>query len=238
MLGDDYVICFGDTVELEPYGLADTYFWTPSSTLSDSTAENPLAFPIETTTYLLEASQTTCAPDTATSLVVVEPLPSVNLPSIIPFFSGVPIEIVITEYDNRNYSYHWSPADSLSCASCSVTTFTSTEPMTLEVTVTDLETGCEIVLVTYMDLLERCNPNLISVPNTFTPNDDGFNDELALISNTITEIENFKIFDRWGGVVFETNDFYRAWDGTSGGKDVPIGVYVYFVEATCSIDGS
>ena len=234
---NDYVICEGDTIVLETFGAADTYSWNPAETLSDPYIENPLAFPTETTTYLLEASQTTCAPDTATSTVYVNPLPSVNLPPAIPFFSGVPIDIEVTVYDDRNYSFYWSPADSLSCATCSNPVFTSTIPMTLEVTVTDLETGCEIVLTTYMNLLDQCNPNLISVPNTFTPNHDGFNDELKLYSNTITEIETFKVFNRWGGLVYETNDFYAAWDGTSNGKDLPIGVYVYFIEAKCNING-
>jgi gliding motility-associated-like protein len=89
-----------------------------------------------------------------------------------------------------------------------------------------------------MNLLERCNPDLISVPNTFTPNNDGFNDDLQLISNTITDINTFQIFDRWGGLVFETNDFYQPWDGKRNGEDMPVGVYVYFVEATCFIDGT
>ena len=235
---NDYFICEGDTIELEPFGLADSYQWTPSSSLSDSLAQNPLAFPTETTTYLLEASQTTCLPDTATSTVVVDPLPNVSLPSRIPFFEGEPIAIEVTALDNRNYSYFWTTSDSLSCSSCSNTIFTSSIPMLLEVIVTDLETGCEITLYTEMDMLDYCNGNLISVPNTFTPNNDGFNDELFLISNTITKINTFKIFDRWGGLVFETDDFYEPWDGKSNGKEMPIGVYVYFIEAECDIDGT
>ncbi len=236
--GNDYIICYGDTIELESLGLADTYQWTPSESLSDPTAEIPLAFPLETTTYLLEASQTTCASDTATSTVIVDPLPNVNLPASIPFFEGIPIEIEVTSLDGGNYSYYWSPADSLSCSNCSNPTFTSSVSMTLEVLVIDMETGCEITLITEMRLLKECNPNLISVPNIFTPNNDGFNDELRLISNTITEINSFRVFDRWGGLVFETNDFYEPWDGKSNGKELPIGVYVYLIDAKCSIDGT
>ena len=89
-----------------------------------------------------------------------------------------------------------------------------------------------------MDMLDYCSGNLISVPNTFTPNNDGINDELFLISNTITQINTFKIFDRWGGLVFETDDFYEPWDGKSKGKEMPIGVYVYFIEAECHLDGT
>ena len=96
----------------------------------------------------------------------------------------------------------------------------------------------KITLITEMRLLKQCNPNLISVPNIFTPNNDGFNDELRLISNTITEINSFRIFDRWGGLVFETNDFYEPWNGMANGKELPIGVYVYLIKAKCSIDGT
>lgn len=234
---EDHIICYGDTVILEPEGISDTWHWSPAGSLSDPTAETPLAFPLETTTYVLEATQTTCSPGTATSTVVVDPLPNVHVPPVIPFISGQPIEIVVTEYDGRHYKYSWSPADSLSCSSCSNPTFTSSVPMTLEVTVTDLATGCDLVLSVYMDAIEHCDGNLISVPNTFTPNHDGYNDELHLISNTISEINSFKIFDRWGGLVFETDDFYKGWDGQRNGKDMPIGVYVYLIQATCILDG-
>jgi gliding motility-associated-like protein len=67
------------------------------------------------------------------------------------------------------------------------------------------------------------------IPNAFTPNGDGLNDKFKIIGipdENITEY-NFRIFNRWGQIVFETNDIDDAWDGTSKGEMCPAGVYVW-----------
>ena len=68
------------------------------------------------------------------------------------------------------------------------------------------------------------------MPNTFTPNNDGVNDKLYVRGVHITGIKLFRIFDRWGEQVFETNDPYQAWDGTIGGKKGDENVYVYLLK--------
>lgn len=65
-------------------------------------------------------------------------------------------------------------------------------------------------------------------PNAFTPNGDGINDVFHPIGNVIDlESYDFNIYDRWGQVIFRSNDPYEGWDGTSGGKELPNGVYVF-----------
>lgn len=70
------------------------------------------------------------------------------------------------------------------------------------------------------------------IPNTFTPNGDGVNDFYYLVGTGISA-ENFEmnIFNRWGEVIFKTNDLNKSWDGrTHGGEDVAEGVYTYLFE--------
>jgi len=67
------------------------------------------------------------------------------------------------------------------------------------------------------------------IPNAFTPNGDGLNDKFRIFgtpSENITEY-NFRIFNRWGQMVFETGNIDEAWDGTSKGQVCPAGVYVW-----------
>jgi gliding motility-associated-like protein len=67
------------------------------------------------------------------------------------------------------------------------------------------------------------------IPNAFTPNGDGLNDKFKILGipgENITEY-NFRIFNRWGQIVFETNNIDHAWDGTSKGEMCPAGVYVW-----------
>ncbi|MES2560448.1 MAG: gliding motility-associated C-terminal domain-containing protein [Bacteroidota bacterium] len=69
-------------------------------------------------------------------------------------------------------------------------------------------------------------PSSVKIPNVFSPNDDGFNDQIIPdYINIVTT--DFKIYNRWGQLVFETTNLAEAWNG----KDVPVGVYFYVL--TC-----
>ena len=73
----------------------------------------------------------------------------------------------------------------------------------------------------------------IFVPNAFSPNNDGNNDELKPFMKSFLEFNyyQFKIFNRWGGMVFSTNDLEKGWDGKIGNKEAGIpGVYVWSLE--------
>ncbi|MBS1581637.1 MAG: gliding motility-associated C-terminal domain-containing protein [Bacteroidetes bacterium] len=77
------------------------------------------------------------------------------------------------------------------------------------------------------------------IPNAFTPDGNGTNDVLYLVHNTseITDVE-WQIFDRWGEVVFETNDPTIGWNGTyrnQGGKPLPIGTYAMRMRCRSSL---
>jgi gliding motility-associated-like protein len=71
----------------------------------------------------------------------------------------------------------------------------------------------------------------IGVPNAFSPDGDGTNDVLYVYGLGIEEL-NFKIFNRWGQLIFETNDRNKGWDGTYKGVPQEMEVYVYVVSAT------
>jgi gliding motility-associated-like protein len=69
------------------------------------------------------------------------------------------------------------------------------------------------------------------VPNAFTPNFDGRNDELFAYFSADFPISNyeFMVFDRWGNLFYSSaiNDGFTGWDGTVNGKNAPIGVYIW-----------
>jgi gliding motility-associated-like protein len=79
---------------------------------------------------------------------------------------------------------------------------------------------------------------LVIVPNAFSPNDDGLNDVLYVRGSSLAFIYNFKIYSRSGELVFETTDLNQGWDGTHNGQQLNTGVYVYYVEAPCALNGS
>ena len=74
--------------------------------------------------------------------------------------------------------------------------------------------------------------SLIYMPNSFSPNDDGINDcyQGYLSPRADLQYFNLKIFDRWGNMMFESNDPGECWDGRSEGKLMDPAVFVWFVE--------
>lgn len=69
----------------------------------------------------------------------------------------------------------------------------------------------------------------IFIPNAFAP--DGVNQEFKVYSPFESSFDYFiRIFDRYGNLLFESQDIEQGWDGTSNGKPLPAGVYVYLIE--------
>jgi gliding motility-associated-like protein len=86
-----------------------------------------------------------------------------------------------------------------------------------------------------------CEGTQVFIPNAFTPDGDGVNDILMVRAQGIRTVKNFRIFNRWGQVVFERNNFApndvaAGWDGTVGGKPASPDVYVYTCEVVCEND--
>ena len=76
------------------------------------------------------------------------------------------------------------------------------------------------------------DPDLLNyVPNTFTPNGDGINDVfMPSLDGFVVREYNMTIWNRWGELIFETNDKAKAWDGSLAGGPVQDGVYIWQLE--------
>ncbi|MEX1201661.1 MAG: gliding motility-associated C-terminal domain-containing protein, partial [Ferruginibacter sp.] len=68
------------------------------------------------------------------------------------------------------------------------------------------------------------------VPNAFSPNGDGLNDVFRAVPSGIVKTEYFRIFNRYGNLIFDTREFLKGWDGSFQGKKQAIGVYVWMVK--------
>jgi gliding motility-associated-like protein len=101
------------------------------------------------------------------------------------------------------------------------------------VTVIDTS-GCSI---TARIILRVDKTREVYIPNAFSPNGDGTNDRIMIFANAekIIQVNTFRIFDRWGEIVFEANDFQpndpkKGWDGFLNGEKLNPAVFVYFAE--------
>jgi gliding motility-associated-like protein len=78
----------------------------------------------------------------------------------------------------------------------------------------------------------KVNPELyMYVPNVFTPNDDGLNDSFGALGYGVKEY-HLIIYNRWGELIFESEEQSTQWDGTYHGQKAPVGSYVYSLDST------
>jgi len=96
------------------------------------------------------------------------------------------------------------------------------------ITVTD-EMGCKasdtIVVITNPNLL----PNKVYIPNAFTPNGDGLNDVFPYEMPVLQSEYNLKIFNRWGEKVYDSDNTFAPWDGTTKSSDSQLDAYIWVV---------
>lgn len=91
--------------------------------------------------------------------------------------------------------------------------------------------------VAYSNVVREYPDLKVFIPNAFTPNNDGINDEYKVTGSggetgSVAEFDKFRlvIINRWGETVYESNNLAEGWDGNYKGAECPIGTYVFHVE--------
>lgn len=126
-------------------------------------------------------------------------------------------------------SYNWSPPTGLNSTTGS-TVIASPASGTLYCVLVTNTNGCTAIDCINISVEIICGEFFI--PNAFSPNDDGENDQLKAYINPLCVKEfSLIIFNRWGQAVFETTDVREGWDGTVNDRMSNTGVYVYTCKA-------
>jgi len=105
----------------------------------------------------------------------------------------------------------------------------ATPPADMKYCVTALQNSC--TANDCISIAVVCITGDLSLPNAFTPNGDGNNDEFCLRGWECTKDFNIHIFDRWGENVFESTDPGFCWDGNYQGRLLDAAVFVYVIHA-------
>lgn len=174
--------------------------------------------------YFMAAKGCTLAANTSAT-VIINPAPSLT---VTPETSIVPGASVLLSVSGA-LAYSWSPSESLNCSDCSNPIATPSVD-TKYCVIADLN-SC--ISKTCTEILISCETTGdYSLPNAFSPNNDGKNDEFCLEGwGACMSAFNVKIFDRWGEKVFESDKADFCWDGIYKGKTLPADVFIYVVNA-------
>ncbi|MDX2002113.1 MAG: PKD domain-containing protein [Chitinophagales bacterium] len=234
-LSNDTSICAGNSVTLSAEllgdsSLANNITWGPANAFNDLHASTQTVSPEVSTDYYIVAGGGQCQPDTQTIRVNILPSPDVDLGTDRRVVPNTTLTLDASSSSSIAH-YQWLPADSLECTDCPSITVRVTSPRAYVVNIMD-ENGCVASDTVAINIITSCEEDIF-VPNLFTPNGDGKNDVLYVRGTALDAIKVFRIFDRWGNLVFETKDMNQGWNGTYNGSMVNDGVFVYYVEGTC-----
>jgi len=212
-------ICFGSPSVLAATG-GGTYQWSNGATTSSVSVT-----PGRNTTYSVVVNNSFgCTDSNRIGIVVDSPYFQACCDSCIIKGSTVDIGAYGVGMD-----YAWTPSEGLSCANCPYPEATPTITTTYTVTSVDIK-GCRTsrTVTICLECLD------FTVPNVFTPNDDGINDDFEVKLNNYTTY-SIKIYDRWGKEIYTSTDPSVYWTGRINNTQnmVPDGTYFYEINATC-----
>jgi gliding motility-associated-like protein len=177
-----------------------------------------------TTKFTLNVTDTSnCVSDPIdTGINIIPPPPKVKWDTTVVIGKLIPINGYI-----GNFTYTWSPVTAnLSCTYCASAVSNSTVNITYSLMVEDLA-HCAITTNIYDIIIE---PKIsVDVPTAFTPNGDGINDVIYVDGWGIKKLIYFRVFNRWGQFLFESNDISVGWDGMYKGAPQNVDTYVYQV---------
>jgi gliding motility-associated-like protein len=235
---DTDAMCLGDTLIFTAHNLLPsetiTYVWSPPTGVIIADDSTIWVSPPSSMYYYVTGTTSSGCVFVDSVWVDVTTLPQSSVyatatPDTIPEGGSSVLEAFP---DIAGYTYNWLPPTGLSSTTGQTVTASGIQEQTTYL-VEVAGNGCTratFVTITTVEFI--CGDVYIFVPSAFSPNGDTENDVLFVRGQNLEEIV-FKVFDRWGELVFETNDQAVGWDGTFKGELVDPDVYVYHLTAIC-----
>jgi gliding motility-associated-like protein len=233
--GTDTTICFGQTAFLRGSTNTANYTWSPTTALQNPRSLQTAAAPRQSTTYRLTAWNTAgCTkPVSDDVLITVTPQIVVHAGRDTSLVLDQPLQLT---GNSSVPQVVWTPAVGLN----------ATNSLTPIVTIIRGMLPADQEFLTYN--LAATSPNgctandevrvrifntgsSIFVPSAFTPNRDGKNDIIKPILAGMRQLEYFRVYNRYGQLIYETRAQGQGWDGTLNGQPQPSSAFVYHCQA-------
>ncbi|HEY6502739.1 MAG TPA: YCF48-related protein [Chitinophagaceae bacterium] len=223
---NDTLVCSGAPVPMlaTANSATATYSWAPAGGLSANNISNPVATVTAPTTYTVTATLNGCVRTEPVS-ITIKPNPIINAGPDKTIVEGDETQLTGSGISNP-VSIAWAPAGSILSGANSYTATAKplvTTDYTLTVRNTDNCTSTDVATVTVI-------PYCVNVMNAFTPNGDGNNDRWMVTNGAPCSKDiQVAIYNRYGNVIYTSNNYANDWDGTFKGKPVADGTYYYTV---------
>jgi PKD repeat protein len=224
--GADTTICYDDTATINATMVGIRHEWSPIATLTAPQSLNTLAYPLDTTGYILKVYDTLGCPKPGIDTVYV------NVRDQIFAFAGNDTNIVVGQpllmTGIGAELIEWQPPFGLNRTDISQPVAMLEENQTYIMRAYTPE-GCHDYDTINVRVF-KTNPDIF-VPNAFRPT-GSTNNVFRPIPVGIKNLDYFRIYNRWGQMVFQTTQVGKGWDGRVGGKLQDAGTYVWMVSGT------
>jgi gliding motility-associated-like protein len=222
--GIDTFICYGGSVQLTGAG-GVKYQWEPSNNIINTTNPTITVNPLVTSKFWLTVEDIngckSLVPDTAI-VIVLKVTPFAGNDTLVAV--NQPIQLNATGAVN----YLWNPVVNLSNPTIANPIFQTSQTGVYNYSVR-IATKEDCFDIDNIKITVFKGPE-IYVPTAFTPNGDPHNNILKITAVGLKTFKYYRIFNRWGQLVFSTTNAELGWDGFFKGKSQPTGTYVWAVE--------
>jgi gliding motility-associated-like protein len=231
----NYLISFKNLTDTTYIG-PTTWYWDMGDSTSRIRFDAANTYPygghrtIKLTAFQLYCPTYTTSLDT--TINIDYPIPGLHMPSVSAYLGQ---NTPISARSIPNYKYLWTPTWGIDQPDSSSINFNYQHTQQYLVNLI-APSGC----ITYDTVLVRVfDNNLVNilVPKSFTPNGDGINDKLFPYLTGIKTFQYYKVYNRFGKLMFETRNYDEGWDGSVGGTPQPMAIYIW-VAAGIGTDGT
>lgn len=214
----DTAICFGASFTPGLTSNATNFSWQPANSVSNAQILNPVLSPTGNTTYTLTATQGPCTATRSFAVNVAQAL-SLNAGNNVSIFGGQTAQLNAV---GPAGNYLWTPAAGLNATNIPNPVAQPSVTTTYTVRVTTAQ-GCTTTSNVTVTVIPYC----VKVMEAFTPNGDGKNDLWLITNGNCLASAKVSVYNRYGGLVYESENYKNDWNGTYNGKPVADGTYYY-----------
>ncbi|WP_164972746.1 gliding motility-associated C-terminal domain-containing protein [Lacibacter luteus] len=215
-LGNDTMLCSNLPIPIRAGSKFKSYYWNTGATDSIINVTLPGTYKVQVVDYCNNLSQDSVTVFPQDFALTINPVNTIICKGDSLLLSASP----------GFYDYIWTPSPFLSNSFARETV--SFPPTTTTYSVRAKKfTGCELEqLITVK--VDEC-AETVFIPNSFTPNNDGLNDEFKPIIKGNVLAYEFLIYNRFGEIVFNSTQKNKAWDGAFKNKQQPPGLYTWII---------
>lgn len=228
----DDTVCIGESAQPAVGPTPGDFLWYLPNTnqqihQGESLNTGPLA--VSQSYWVVQADSNGClsSPIAVHAVAVPQPDPLVFLSAYELELPYATLDFLLPNADST-WQFLWDFGDGTTSTEATPThTYEATGEFVVSLTVTD-EWGCTAEFV--FGPVRVTEAVYLYIPNSFTPNGDGLNDDFFVVSQLVTKLE-IDIFDRWGRLIYHAEEVDFRWNGREKGEAVPEGVYTYKLAA-------